>query len=153
MSNQTASVSTPPQESLGKRYGLIIALVVMLGVMMLPTPADLPVAGHRMLAILLFSVVVWMTDTISYPVSAAVIMALMAFTLGVSPDPANPKNLIGTTNALTIALGGFSNTALALVGGALFIAAAMMKTGLDKRIALLVLSKIGAKTNRVLVRI
>ncbi len=133
-----------------KKYGLVIALLVMLGIMALPTPADLPVAGHRMLAILVFSVIVWMTDTISYPVSAAVIMALMAFTLGVSPDPAKPTALLGTSRALTIALGGFSNTALALVGGALFIAAAMMKTGLDKRIALVVLSKIGARTNRVL---
>jgi anion transporter len=122
----------------------------MLGIMLLPPADGLPVAGQRMLAILVFSVIVWMTDTISYPVSAAVIMALMAFVLGVSPDPANTKVLMGTTKALTIALGGFSNTALALVGGALFIAAAMMKTGLDKRIALLVLSKIGAKTNRVL---
>lgn len=133
-----------------KKYGLVLALLVMLGIMALPTPADLPVAGHRMLAILVFSVIVWMTDTISYPVSAAVIMALMAFTLGVSPDPAKPAAMLGTSRALTIALGGFSNTALALVGGALFIAAAMMKTGLDKRIALVVLSKIGARTNRVL---
>jgi len=133
-----------------KKYGLVIALLVMLGIMALPTPTDLPVAGHRMLAILVFSVIVWMTDTISYPVSAAVIMALMAFTLGVSPDPAKPAAMLGTSRALTIALGGFSNTALALVGGALFIAAAMMKTGLDKRIALVVLSKIGARTNRVL---
>jgi len=133
-----------------KKYGLVIALLVMLGIMALPTPADLPVAGHRMLAILVFSVIVWMTDTISYPVSAAVIMALMAFTLGVSPDPAKPAAILGTSRALTISLGGFSNTALALVGGALFIAAAMMKTGLDKRIALVVLSKIGARTNRVL---
>ena len=32
----------------------------------------------------------------------------------------------------------------------MFIAAAMMHTGLDKRIALFVLSKVGARTNRVL---
>jgi solute carrier family 13 (sodium-dependent dicarboxylate transporter), member 2/3/5 len=150
MNKQVTPAAPPLKESFGKKYGLIIGLAVMLGIMLLPTPADLPVAGHRMLAILIFSVIVWLTDTISYPVSAAVIMALMAFTLGVSPDPAKPTALIGTTAALTTALGGFSNTALALVGGALFIAAAMMKTGLDKRIALLVLSKIGAKTNRVL---
>ena len=149
MSNQGVS-ATPIPESFAKKYGLIIGLLVMLGIMLLPTPADLPVAGQRMLAILVFSVIVWMTDTISYPVSAAVIMALMAFTLGISPDPAKPAELMGTTRGLTIALGGFANTALALVGGALFIAAAMMKTGLDKRIALVVLSKIGAKTNRVL---
>jgi anion transporter len=150
MNKQTSPASAPCQQSFGQKYGLVIALLAMLAIMALPTPADLPVAGHRMLAILVFSVIVWMTDTISYPVSAAVILALMAFTLGISPDPAKPTAVYGTSRALTIALGGFSNTALALVGGALFIAAAMMKTGLDKRIALVVLSKIGARTNRVL---
>jgi hypothetical protein len=66
------------------------------------------------------------------------------------PDVASPAKLLGTSKGLTMALGGFSNTALALVGGALFLAAAMTKTGLDRRIALVILSKIGARTNRVL---
>ncbi|HWQ61732.1 MAG TPA: DASS family sodium-coupled anion symporter [Negativicutes bacterium] len=139
-----------PQQSFIQRYGLIFGFIALMIVVMLPTPEGLPVAGQRMIGILLFSVIVWMTDSVSYPVSAAVILALMAFILGVSPDAANPKVVMGTSKALGIALGGFANTAFALVGGALFIAAAMMKTGLDKRIALVVLSKIGAKTNRVL---
>src|SRR5512138_3237025 len=58
---------------------------------------------------------------------------------------------MGTGKGLTTALGGFSNTALALVAAALFLSAAMTKTGLDRRIALLVLSKMGARTNRVLI--
>ena len=138
------------QESVFKRYGLILGFAVLVAILAIPTPEGLTTAGHRMLAILVFSVIVWMTDSISYPVSAAVIMGLMAVFLGTAPDVANPKVLLGTSKGLTIALGGFSNTAFALVGGALFIAAAMMQTGLDKRIALFVLSKIGAKTNRVL---
>lgn len=139
------------QESYLKRYGLVFGIIILLSIVLLPTPDGLPIAGHRMIGILIFSVIVWMTDSISYPVSAAVIMALMAFLVGSAPDVADPKVVMGTTKALTLALGGFSNTALALVGGALFLAAAMMHTGLDKRIALFVLSKIGAKTNRVLV--
>jgi sodium-dependent dicarboxylate transporter 2/3/5 len=141
----------PVEQSFFKRFGLIIGALILLGVVLMPTPGGLPVAGQRMLAILIFSVIVWMTDTISYPTSAAVIMALMAFLVGTSPDVSDPNSLIGTSKALTMALDGFSNTALALVGGALFIAAAMMQTGLDKRIALIVLAKIGAKTNRVLI--
>ena len=140
----------PPAEPFMKRFGLAIALFCLLGIIFLPAPADLPIAGQRMLGILLFSIIVWMSDAVSYPVSAAIIMTLMAFLLGMSPDVAKPQELMGTTQALSLALGGFSNTALALVGGALFIAAAMMQTGLDKRIALVVLSKIGAKTSRVL---
>ncbi|WP_371374598.1 DASS family sodium-coupled anion symporter [Sporomusa aerivorans] len=150
MQSSACPQALPTPESFMKRFGLAIALLALLAVIALPTPEGLPVAGQRMLGILLFSIIVWMSDAISYPVSAAVIMTLMAFLLGMSPDVAKPQQLLGTSQALTLALGGFSNTALALVGGALFIAAAMMQTGLDKRIALVVLSKIGAKTSRVL---
>lgn len=150
MNLSPAQPQPPAQESFLKRYGLILGFIALAVILALPTPEGLPTAGHRMLAILAFSIVVWMTDSISYPVSAAVIMSLMAFLLGTAPNVAAPEKLIGTAPALTIALGGFSNTALALVAGALFLAAAMTKTGLDKRIALVVLSKIGAKTNRVL---
>jgi solute carrier family 13 (sodium-dependent dicarboxylate transporter), member 2/3/5 len=139
------------QESFSKRYGLIFGLIVMFAIIALPTPMGLPIAGQRMLAILVFSVIIWMTEAVSYPVSAAIIMTLMAFLLGISPDAAKPETVLGTAKALTLALGGFSNTALALVGGALFLAAAMTHTGLDKRIALVVLSKVGARTNRVLI--
>jgi anion transporter len=151
--NRVGGVPALPalKESFLKRYGLIVGIVGLLAVNLMPTPQGLPVAGKRMLAILLFSVIVWITDSISYPASAAVILALMAFLLGISPNVNTPGKLYGTADGLTIALGGFASTALALVGGALFIAAAMMHTGLDKRIALFVLSKVGAKTNRVLI--
>jgi len=49
------------------------------------------------------------------------------------------------------ALSGFASTALALVAAALFISAAMMVTGLDKRIALWILSRVGAGSRRVIV--
>jgi anion transporter len=139
------------KESFFKRYGLIAGFIALIAVCAMPTPEGLPVAGKRMLAILLFSVIVWITDSISYPVSAVVITALMAFLVGMSPSIADPKVLYGTSKGLEMALGGFANTAVALVGAALFIAAAMMHTGLDRRIALFILSKIGAKTNHVLI--
>src|SRR5271157_361777 len=139
------------QDSFSKRYGLIISVLVLLGIILMPTPEGLTVAGQRMIAMLIFSIIIWMTEAVSYPISAAIILAIMVFLLGTSPDVANPKTVMGTSRGLSLALGGFSNPATALVGGALFIAAAMMQTGLDKRIALSVLSKIGTKTNRILI--
>ena len=130
--------------------GLPLGILVLIAIMALPTPPELSTAGHRMLAILVFSVIIWMTEAVAYPVSAGIIMSLMAFLLGTAPNMVNPSKMLGTSGALKMALGGFSSTALALVGAALLIAAAMMKTGLDKRIALFVLSKIGAKTHHVL---
>ncbi len=126
--------------------GLILGLTALIGVLALPQSADLPIAGHRMLAILAFSVVVWITEAMSYETSAVVIITLMAFLLGTAPIVEHPHLVYGTAAAISMALAGFSNPALALVMGALLIAAAMTYTRLDQRIALVTLSKIGTRT-------
>ncbi|KAB2912362.1 MAG: DASS family sodium-coupled anion symporter [Hyphomicrobiaceae bacterium] len=130
-------------------WGLLLAVAALVAIMLLPTPAGLPVAGHRMLALLVFAVIVWMTEALDYAVSAVVIAALMAFLLGTAPNVANPKVLIGTSAGLGMAFGGFANTALALVAAALFLAAAMTATGLDRRIALVILSRVGTEARHV----
>jgi sodium-dependent dicarboxylate transporter 2/3/5 len=132
-------------------WGLLAAIAALVAVLLLPTPEGLPVAGHRMLAILAFAVIIWMTEAIDYAVSAIVIAVLMAFLLGLAPSVANPKVLLGTSGALTLAFSGFANTALVLVAAALFLAAAMTVTGLDRRIALSILSRVGTKTHHVVI--
>ena len=130
-------------------WGLAAAVAALVVVLLLPTPVGLPVAGQRTLAILVFAVVVWMTEAVDYAVSAILIAALMAVLLGLSPDVANPKVMIGTSRALGMAFSGFANTALALVAAALFLAAAMSITGLDRRIALGILSRSGTDARSV----
>ena len=137
-------------EGFFKKYGFYLALLVLCVIISLPTPDGLSVAGHRMLGIMVFSVIVWATTAISYPVSAGVIIALMALLIGFAPNPATGK-IFGTAAGLAMGLKGFSSTAFCLVGTALFLAAAMTKTGLDKRIALTVLSKLGTKSNHVVI--
>jgi anion transporter len=104
-----------------------------------------------MLAVFGFAVVVWITEALDYAVSAVVIAALMSLLLGISPDIANPKVLFGSVKGLTTAMSGFGNTALTLVAAALFLAAAMTITGLDRRIALVILSRVGARTSRIVI--
>ena len=134
-----------------KQWGIWLAIAALLGTVLIPQPEGLPVAGQYMLGVLLFAVILWVTEAVDYAVSAVMIAALMAFLLGLAPSVARPDALLGTGAALTLALGGFANTALALVAAALFLSAAMTVTGLDKRIALWILSKVGAGTRRVVV--
>ena len=136
---------------LRSNWGLLLALATLIVVIWLPTPEGLSIAGQRMLAILGFAVIVWMTEALDYAVSGIVIAALMAFLLGLSPNPANPKVLFGTGAGLGLAFSGFANTALALVASALFLAAAMTVTGLDRRIALTILSRVGGEVHHVVV--
>ena len=143
--------SGPAETGNRLKWGLLVAFAALVVVLLLPTPAGLPVAGHRTLAILAFAVIVWMTEAVDYAVSAIIIAALMAILLGLSPDPANPKVLMGTSRALGVAFSGFANTALALVAAALFLAAAMTITGLDRRIALGILSRVGTETRGIVI--
>jgi anion transporter len=121
-------------------------------VLLLPTPDDLSVAGHRALAILAFAVICWVTEAVSFSVSAFIIMGLIATLVGFAPppDPELGVEDIGTSAGLQQALSGFSGTAWALVMAALFLAAAMQVTNLHKRLALYVLRLVGQKTDAVL---
>ncbi|MDM0014971.1 DASS family sodium-coupled anion symporter [Variovorax sp. J22P168] len=132
-------------------WGLYVGVIAMVAVLALPVPADLPVAGHRMLAILVFAIIVWISEAVSYEASAIMITSLMAALIGLAPLADDPSARYGTARALAMALAGFSSTALALVGAALCIAAAMTITGLDRRIALVTLSRIGTSTRRILI--
>jgi sodium-dependent dicarboxylate transporter 2/3/5 len=132
-------------------WGLVLGAIALLAILCLPTPAGLSVAGQRMLAVFGFAVIVWVTDALDYAVSALVIAALMALLLGISPNVTDPNVVIGTVQGLTTAISGFGNTALTLVAAALFLAAAMTVTGLDRRIALIILSRVGIRTNRVVI--
>jgi anion transporter len=135
-----------------KRFGLFAAIAALIVVLMLPRPEGLTPSGHVMLGILAFSVIVWMTEALDYAVSSVVIAAFMTFLLAYTPDPVKAgAAAMGTVPALNLALSGFSNSAVALVAAACFIASAMTTTGLDKRIALTVLSKVGAKTNHIVI--
>src|ERR1700687_4975052 len=132
-------------------WGVLLAVAALVAVILLPTPEGLSIAGQRMLAILAFAVIVWMTEVLEYAVSAVVIAALMTFLLGLSPNPANPAALLGTSAGLGLAFSGFASPALALVASALFLAAVMTATGLDKRIALGILARVGVKVHHVVV--
>ncbi len=142
---------------------LALALVI---IMLLPTPDTLPFMAKSALAILLFAVILWVTEAVTYPVSAAMIVGLIILLLGFSPvqnlteSLGNPQasgkvlegsSLFGTTNALKLAFSGFSSTDIALVAAALFLATAMQITNLHKRLALIVLSMVGNKTNRIVI--
>ena len=145
-----ASGSTGDKGSALKRAGLLAAVAALLAVLWMPAAQGLPAAGQVMLAILAFAVIIWMTEALDYAVSSVVIGALMVFLLAYAPDAAKPTGAdMGTGAALGLALSGFSNSAVALVAAACFIAAAMTATGLDRRIALLVLSKVDAGTNHI----
>lgn len=147
--NEVSSAEPPVRGKVP--IGLLVGVAALVVVLLLPLPVELPIAAQRMLAILAFAVVVWITEAVSYEASAIMITSLMAFLLGTAPTLQDPSVIYGSSAAITMALTGFSNSALALVAGALFIAAAMTHTGLDRCIALVTLARIGTSTRRIMI--
>ena len=144
-----AAKPTAPQPAKPFPVAVLVALAVAALIMLLPQPQGLSVAGQRTLAILLFAVIVWLTEALDYAVSAVLIVALLALALGSAPA-AQGAAAMGTAKGLGIALTGFANSALALVAAALFLSVAMTATGLDRRIALQTLRQVGTSARGVM---
>ncbi len=128
----------------GRRHPLHVGLFF--------SPAPLPVyrsTGNAYWAFWLFAVIVWISEAISYPLSAVAIFTFLTVGLGFAPaGPAGAR--LGTAKALTIALSGLTNGGWVLVVTGLFIAAIMLETGLEKRMALTILKIVGTKTKNLM---
>lgn len=165
--NQITNQSKKETSNKGyKPLWIVISFIVLVMILLLPTSSSLPVMAKAALAILAFAVIMWVTEAVSYPVSATLILGLIILLLGFSPvqhlseQLGHPKSgnailkgseLLGTNNALSLAFSGFSTSAVALVTASLFLAAAMQETNLHKRLALYVLSIVGNKTKHIVI--
>jgi anion transporter len=145
------SSSARPRADLVRIAGLFAGFAALVAIVAMPQAEGLSVAGQHMLGIFAFAVIVWMTEALDYAASSIVLMMLIAFLLGVAPDPAHPEHALGTARALSVAMDGFTNPAVALIAASLVIAAAMSITGLDRRLALVVISLIGTSRGRLLI--
>lgn len=100
---------------------LLLAGLVFLAVLLMPTPAGLTVEGQRALAVMLLAVILWATEAIPVPV-AGVGGVLLLVLVGAVPD-------IGP------ALYGFSQPVAYFLIGILTLGLAVHSSGLAERLA------------------
>ena len=150
MSEQAAILKVSEQAPILKRYGLVLALAALVVLLLIPSPEGLPVAGHRMLALLFFGNFV--DDGGSFlPGKRRNYRLPHDFSPGrVTPRGKSGNHLRDHAGPVD-GVGRILEYCMGTVGAALFLSAAMMKTGLDRRIALKILSVIGASANRILI--
>lgn len=127
-------------ETWGRKYGLILALVVGVGIWLLPTPATMTVAQHKLLSIFGGAVVLWITIGVSFAVSTFFIISLLYFWVG-NPTGA-VKNGVLVHNA-AFAINGFGSPALWLLITGFVISIAMTDSGVAKRLALHMMRLLG----------
>jgi sodium-dependent dicarboxylate transporter 2/3/5 len=130
----TGSNAEIREHPLHKRLGLLAGAVLFVVVLLLPPPAGLPPAGWRTAAVALLMAVWWMTEAI--PIPATALLPLVLFpVLGVleMPDAAAP----------------YANHLIFLFMGGFFIAMAMQRWNLHRRIALSIIAAVGTGPRRL----
>ncbi len=101
------------------RFGLVLALTAV--VLLLPTPSGLSWEGHRALAVFVFTGSILALEPVSLPI-AALMVPLAQVALGVADTPQ--------------AFETFSRPVVFLILSSLFLAEALRKHGLTRRLAL-----------------
>jgi anion transporter len=132
---------------------VLIGLALMAGLMLMPTPHGLSLAGQRVVAVMAFTVFMWVTEAIPYGASAVALVFLLIVSLGGAPAQGLAGTAIGTGKAIPMALSGFSNSGWLFVSAGLAMAAAITSTGLEKRVAFLILRLVGTRVNAMMLGI
>ncbi|WP_054706589.1 SLC13 family permease [Bacillus sp. JCM 19041] len=138
---QKIKQSKAPEPSIKKPYsraqliGLILGPLLFLLTILFFNPEGLSVDGRNVLAVTLWIATWWMTEAI--PIPATSLMPLILLPLSGAMEGSAVASSYGN-DIIFLFLGGF------------FIATAMEKWNLHKRIALFIISVIGTSTQRIL---
>lgn len=121
-------------ETWGKKYGLILSVLVGLVIWLMPTPATMTIAQHKLLSLFGAAVVAWITIGVNFAVSTFFIVTMLYFWVG-NPEGKLDKagNLIRNAE---FAVSGFASSSLWLLVTGFVISIAMTKSGVAKRLAL-----------------
>jgi anion transporter len=132
-----------------KIISVVLALAALMAFQSIRFAPDLTPVGHALLSVLIFMLIVWVTEAVGYAVSSFFLIVAITVLVGFSAAPEGAGKLVGTGKALTMALSGFSSGAWILVVSALFLASAIEMSGLGQRIGLVILANMGAKPRQV----
>ena len=115
------------------RFGIVLGLTV--AVLLLPSPEGISPEGHRALAVLVFTASVLALEPVSLPI-AALMVPVVQVALGVA----------NTTQGFE----PFSRPVVFLILSSLFLAEALRKHGLTRRLALLTIIASGGEVRKLL---
>lgn len=111
-----------------------MAIILFIVVMLIPTPG-LGLSGHASLALLIFAIVMWVTEALNLAVTSLLLLFI--------------QPIIGV-NSFTNAVIGFANPIIFLMIGGFIIAEAIRKSGLASRLTYTMLNRFGVTPDRSL---
>jgi len=117
-----------------KKFGLPLAIILAIIVAILPLDG-LSFSGHMALALLVFAIVMWVSEALDLAVTSIIILFL--------------QPIMGITSFENVAI-GFANPILFLMIGGFIIAEGIRKSGFVERLTYVLLNKLGTTPNRSL---
>lgn len=118
-----------------RKVGLVAGILAMIIILLMPNPDGLSVVGQKILAVSVLMIIFWMTEAISIPATALLPILLYPI-LGITG--ARGQNDIQLFRH-------YSYQTVFLILGVGFLATAMVKWGLHKRVSLWIVMKVGKK--------
>ncbi|MBN1685191.1 MAG: DASS family sodium-coupled anion symporter [Spirochaetales bacterium] len=136
--------SVTADKTLKKAVILTIALVVLVVLSTIPLPeswrvlerATLDGVGQKAIAVLIFTLILWMTEAVPFHITGILGVVIMA--------------VVRIDSFQTIVREGFGNHIVVFFIGVLVLSAFIMRSGLGKRIAVMILSFTGNSTRTIL---
>lgn len=113
----------------------LITLLIGLGIWFVPTPKGLSPEAWHLFAIFISTIIGIILKAGPMGTMCMIAVAITAFTQVLAPESAG--------DSITLALGGFGNKVIWLIGISFFIARGFIKTGLGNRIAFLFIKIFG----------
>lgn len=124
-----AAVVSPPGRSRASRLRRTLAwlgCLAGLGVLAAPGPAGLPAAGQASFGVFVIAVTLWVTNVLPIGITGLLAVALLGVTGGLAPEEA---------------YAAFGNPAVFFILSVFIMAAAVIQSGLSKRLALVFLRR------------
>ena len=115
-----------------KKYGLALSIIAAIIIVLIPFKG-LSLAGHMAIALLVFAVIMWVTETVHLAITSLIILFIQPI-LGIA----------SFENAII----GFANPILFLMIGGFIIAEGIRKSGLVERLTYFILDKVGTTSTR-----
>lgn len=120
-------------ETWGKKYGLILGILVGVTIWFYPVSPSITVTQHKLLSIFGGAVILWITIGVNFAVSSIITTCLLYFWVGNVTGAMKNGVLVRSTD---FALSQFSSASLWLLVTGFVISIAMTKTGVAKRLSL-----------------
>ena len=116
------------------RIGLVAGPIVCVALLLVPRPAGLSPAGWHTAAVALLMAIWWITEAVPIPVTALLPLALFP--------------VLGVLD-MARAAAPYADELIFLFMGGFFIAAAMERSGLHRRVALAIVASVGTSPSRL----